>query len=387
MEDAVAATDGFRDHVPPAFSVGDTTLADEAVNWDSVPTETLTDAPHRHAFGTDEFYAIDATVAKPMDQEYHIGEETVTFRKTADELRAAAWQLDNVPWTLGHPAANEVTDADQIHGFFRDPEYVDGEGLTATLYVPVGDTKAREMLTDTAAVSIGFTPEIDYDVSDPDIDGVQRDLVIDHVASVQQGRCGVEDGCGIKHLTDADDGTVAVSDCVSCSTGACSCGWHTEYHDNDDTDMSNEFGLDFTDLSADVIVDNHDGVAEMMANKDEQITDLQAERDDLADRNETLADALDDRLQDDYETARDTLVDHTGRYEADELDERWQAADSVQDKREIVTDLSEKVALLNDVADTATDESVSALADSEAQTTNETTETHSGLRDLRENTA
>ena len=183
---------------------------DVEFDWDEVERVRVDDVPWADAFETTEFYKLPATVAKPIPQEYRFGEDTLTLKKPRQELKNAAWSLHNAPWTLGHPGTGMVKDVNDVHGFWRDPRYIDSiDNLDADLYVPVADEDARSFLERNADVSVGFynkTVGVDsYDGvvggNDSDaesIDGYQTNMLFDHVASVPVGRCSGEAGCGIQ---------------------------------------------------------------------------------------------------------------------------------------------------------------------------------------------
>lgn len=186
-----------------------------SIDWDSVETVTVDDPPWATAFDSKEFYRIPTTVAKPIQQDYHYGEDSVTLMKPREELKKSAWSLDNAPYTLGHPDTGMVKDVDDVHGYWSNPRYVDGmDDLDADLHIPVGDDEATSFIEDSGDVSVGFYNRVsrvdEYDGvvgggDDVDgVDGYQTDLMFDHVASVQRGRCPSDRGCGLS--TDSQHG-------------------------------------------------------------------------------------------------------------------------------------------------------------------------------------
>ena len=121
-------------------------------------------------------------------------------RKPLDELTAMSLFADNRPITREHPTAGIVTDRREIMGFFKSPS-VESDVLKGILEITdkdlIADVKA-EKFTD---VSPGFFCDINRDETG-DIDGehydaVQEHILLDHVAIVEEGRCSIEDGCGI----------------------------------------------------------------------------------------------------------------------------------------------------------------------------------------------
>lgn len=191
-------------------------------DWDSVERVKLDDVPHADAFETKEFYKLPATVARPIKQPYSFGVDEegnrriLWLKKPRDELKRAAWSLDNAPWTLGHPETPDrmVRSVDDIRGFFRNPRYIDSlDDLDADLHLPVNDEEAKDYVERNGDVSVGFfnkharIDEYDgvvggADDKGDDLDGYQIDMYFNHVASVPHGRCSGEQGCGIDSLED-----------------------------------------------------------------------------------------------------------------------------------------------------------------------------------------
>lgn len=186
-------------------------------DWDAQPTVTVdaNDLPasYREFFDTDTFYRLPATVAKSIEQEYVIDGDTYTFFKPEDELRQAAWSLDNSPYTLKHPGSGRVQSTDEIKGFWKNRGYDDG--LQADLYIPTNDSEVTDFIADNQDVSVGFTNVL----SESDRDGVvadQRHIYFDHVAGVTDGRCGPDEGCG---LCDFDPDSPPVEAAMTPTTG------------------------------------------------------------------------------------------------------------------------------------------------------------------------
>ena len=199
---------------------------DTDFTWDEVSVVQIDNPPHEQAFETDQFYKIPFTAARPVEQTYQTPDGSVTMKKPSTELRQASWSLDNSPITLGHPSTRIVDSVDLVHGFVRHPQW-DGadERLKGEAYIPVNDTEAQAWVEDNDGVSIGFWYETDP--SADDVDAFQRDLLIDHVAIVEEGRCSREDGCGLGiDSSDAVRGFTAVAADAGCSDGTCSCGLH-----------------------------------------------------------------------------------------------------------------------------------------------------------------
>lgn len=167
------------------------------------------------AFDTNRFYKIeDATIARPIKQQYMVDGELVTYKKPADELRRAAWSFDNAPYTLEHPSTGMVKDVNDVHGFFRSVHYTSDNKLNGNLYVPANDEDAIEFVENNTDVSVGFFNRVvdEYDgdtgsITDDDVDGFQVNMYGNHVAGVESGRCSGADGCG---LDSGDHGSVVM---------------------------------------------------------------------------------------------------------------------------------------------------------------------------------
>lgn len=206
---------------------------DEGFSWAEATIVEIDHPPHEQAFDTSKFYKIPLTAARPIDQQYVTADqEVVTMRKPPEELRKAAWSLDNCPLTLGHPSSRIVDSVDLVHGFVRNPRWdADEQRLRADAYVPVTDTEAKAFIEDNNDVSIGFWYDKDYDASD--VDAYQRNILADHLAIVDEGRCSREDGCGLA----ADSVTAVIGD-DSCSCDGCPCDGVTIDKDVSDIDLT-----------------------------------------------------------------------------------------------------------------------------------------------------
>lgn len=174
-------------------------VVDSNTEWDAVPTvdsQSISES-HRLFFNADSFYRFDVTVARSIPQTYVINDKEYEFLKPPEELQKAAWSLENTSYVLEHPSRGMVTDASQIRGFYNAPYFdASDESLNAKLTVPQNDSEALEYLQRSTDVSVGFFNTLDTTV-DGDVDAYQRDMYIDHVASVQEGRCSGKDGCKV----------------------------------------------------------------------------------------------------------------------------------------------------------------------------------------------
>lgn len=200
---AIASFDGEADGI----TVDDD--GEPTIDWDEVETVTIDNPPHANAFDSKKFYKLPATVAKPIPQPYQYGEDAVWLKKPREELKKAAWSLDNASWTLGHPDTGMVKSVDDVRGFWKNPRYIDStDDLDADLHIPVNDDEAMEFVEENGDVSVGFYNRIsridEYDGvvggsddDDVEVEGYQTDMLFDHCASVVRGRCSSEAGCGI----------------------------------------------------------------------------------------------------------------------------------------------------------------------------------------------
>lgn len=191
-----------HDTVEAEFDIGDTEVEtsgdDVELSLDEERIVTVNNAPWQEAFDTERFLVADAVVARPIKQKYAYDGDVVTYKKPRDELKRAAWSLDNSPYTIGHPSTGSVRSVDDVHGFWRDPEYHENDDeLRSRVYIPVDDDEAFEHISESTDVSVGFSHRIS-DADEDDVDGYQVDMLFDHVASVETGRCSGEDGCGIE---------------------------------------------------------------------------------------------------------------------------------------------------------------------------------------------
>lgn len=125
-----------------------------------------------------------------------------------DELEAIAPYVKGVPVTRGHPPEMIVTDREEVLGWTVDAEFEDDE-LRAVLEISdkslIADIQAGKL----RGVSPGHFSRLDKSSSGEyegtHYDATQRDMFIDHIAIVEEGRCSVSDGCGIVVDAEIDD--------------------------------------------------------------------------------------------------------------------------------------------------------------------------------------
>jgi hypothetical protein len=117
-----------------------------------------------------------------------------------EELKAVAAYLKGVPVTRGHPAEKIVTDRSEVLGCAVDAEFEDDE-LRVVLEISDKDLIADIKSGELKGVSPGHFSRLDRSASGEyegaHYDVTQRDIYIDHIAIVAEGRCSTEDGCGI----------------------------------------------------------------------------------------------------------------------------------------------------------------------------------------------
>lgn len=200
--------------------VVDTSDGSVTFDWDAIPIVEV-DGPVADAFETNQFYRIDATIARPIPQPYQYNDSIVWLKKPREELQKAAWSVENSYWTHNHPSSDNgmVRDVSQVRGFWKHPRYdTKHDNLDADLHVPVGDEDSRQFLEENGDVSIGFrhkNTRVDAydgtvggaDSEEIELTGYQTDILVNHVASVQTGRCSAKNGCGVNAPSTDSNGT------------------------------------------------------------------------------------------------------------------------------------------------------------------------------------
>jgi hypothetical protein len=125
-----------------------------------------------------------------------------------DELEAIAPYVKGVPVTRGHPPEMIVTDREEVMGWAVDAEFEDDE-LRAILEISdkslIEDIQAGKL----RGVSPGHFSRLDKssggNYEGTHYNATQRDMFIDHIAIVEEGRCSVTDGCGIVMDAEIED--------------------------------------------------------------------------------------------------------------------------------------------------------------------------------------
>jgi uncharacterized coiled-coil protein SlyX len=338
----------------PVDDDGNLVDATEDFNWDAQTRVTVSNSPWVEQFETDQFYRLEAVVARPIEQTYHIDGKEYTFVKPRDALKEAQWRLDNLAWTLGHPNKRRVTDAEEVRGFWRGPRYDDTvDEQRVRLYIPANDEEALEYAQSNPAVSVGFANnytlvndyegEIGGDVDTSDVDALQVDIYYDHVASVTRGRCSLEDGCGVVIDSETEAMQTETDDCDSDTTDSttmtCDC-------DNDTNDDS-PFGIE--SMTVDAIAEEHDDVAALVETTAEREQTIDSLEDDIDEREQQI-DALKEDLKEANE-ALDSYREDKRREKVDhltDLTDKWDE-DTLMDSDEVSMDtLDERIEIYED---------------------------------------
>ena len=153
------------------------------------------------------------TIAKEMIQDYN-GKKVY---KPADSLRVILEHGENRPITDAHPPGKLVTSNSQRKGYIENLTFTDEYELKADMIVT--DTKLADEIKSgkKREVSVGFHAKI-IDAhgvfNDEEYDQIQTDMLLDHVAALENGRCSLLDGCGFKNPTPVikDTAPKAVTD-------------------------------------------------------------------------------------------------------------------------------------------------------------------------------
>lgn len=168
---------------------------------------------------TDDKLMFDVVLAKEIVQSYR---DHGRVYKPADELKKAAEVSGSVYITDGHPPAGIVKKQAEVYGeissdtldFQEDGARVTGRAEVFKDQAP--DSFVKQIKDeDRDSVSIGFYTQLDRssgEYNDQEYDAVQRDILLDHLAILKpqnEGRCSVENGCGITQNMDEIQAPVA----------------------------------------------------------------------------------------------------------------------------------------------------------------------------------
>lgn len=139
---------------------------------------------------------VPIVLAKEMVYDY----SDYSAYRPKEELEAVAKYVVGVPVTRDHPVERMVTDRAEVLGTAVEAEYADDELraiLEITDKVLIEDIQSGKL----KGVSPGHFSRLDRSASGAfngvPYDLTQRDVYIDHIAIVREGRCNVSDGCGI----------------------------------------------------------------------------------------------------------------------------------------------------------------------------------------------
>lgn len=305
-------------------------------DWDAQPTVSADKLPDSYTqfYDADEFVKIsNVTVAKPIKQQYRINGDEYTFEKTEGELRKAAWSFDNSPHPLEHPDSGRVRSVDDIHGFWKNPRYVDDEGVVSNLYIPANDAEALSYVSEHGDVSIGFTNRLVS--SDEDgVDAIQTDIYGDHIASVRKGRCSGEDGCGlnadssIMPMDDESDTTIDTT-MTDGTTDGCGCGG--------DGGQTIDLGDALPGMSVDALADRNEAVEKLREEK----TRLESDAEDAREALESVREALDADEGTDLSSELESLTSELEDAQSKLAEQYREEFDSIVEDITSVTDKTE----------------------------------------------
>ena len=181
------------------------------------------------------------SAAAAMVQEYTIDGKKVMVLKDPKELKAAADCARMLPITNDHPTQRIVTDQSEIKGW-TDLIIFDEKNEKLRTNIEVRDEKTiKDIQEGKDNVSIGFMCDLDYTpgkFKEEAYDAVQRNIVLNHLAIVDKGRCptgkcGIgQDSANKKSTTDTgttmtEEELIADAVAKGCPGGeGCKCGLH-----------------------------------------------------------------------------------------------------------------------------------------------------------------
>jgi len=187
--DVVVMPAGYKSEYPKPEGTKDS----KARFTDSLPAMKLDLDSAEEADGV---LSVPAIVAREMVYDY----DGLKVLKPADELKAASLFANGIPVTREHPQSGIVTDRAEVLGFFRNP-LAENDTLKGILEITdkdlIADVKDKKL----TEVSPGFFCNLDRsdsgEFNGEHFDATQKEIFLNHIAIVKNGRCSIEDGCGI----------------------------------------------------------------------------------------------------------------------------------------------------------------------------------------------
>lgn len=183
---------GFKGMIGEEISEVDSVVTTDSLNI-VLDSAVATDTPE----GFMMFEQI--VLAKEIVQDY----DGKKVYKPADELRKILDHGENRPITDEHPVKGIVTSITERKGFIKNLTFTDTNELRSDMIITcpvlidaIKSGKQRE-------VSIGFYSDIDRTpgvFNDTHYTEVQKNILLDHVASTEKGRCSRQNGCGIHKM-------------------------------------------------------------------------------------------------------------------------------------------------------------------------------------------
>ena len=164
--------------------------------------------------------------AKEIVQRYD--SEDKDMYKSANEIKQMVRNMEKFPPAISweHPPTDTLTSLKQVMGQVKNPRFKDGRAIADLEYSrkQLGEDKYQELLTGKKPdLSIGFF--YDEDPTPGQHQGKayqsqQKNIFVNHVATTSQGRCGTEEGCGLRVRYDSKGVKKFAYDTMALSTDA-----------------------------------------------------------------------------------------------------------------------------------------------------------------------
>lgn len=299
---------------------------------------------------TEDQVIVPSTIAREIVQEYRDADgETYKVLKSAEALDQAEFTAEGAYVTDGHPQMFAVvTEQDQIIGVARNPEYHDDDPrIDAELVFDKGRTPPNviEEIKDgeRTDVSIGFYADEIQDSGMKDgeqYDAVQKNIVVDHVASLKpdsKGRCSAEEGCGLipnldehgqeieadialaEGIHDSDSVLETLQEAgFDVSERPCNCGDHDSHivvddegieEDQEDDVGSNKSGKDGSSNKGNTM-ENISDLDDNQVEEHPRVQELLDEKEELEDKVDSLEEEIEEFREREAQDLRETLVDN-----------------------------------------------------------------------------